>query len=69
MAPSPWARQVEAGWMSPESVRASLLGELDAITSPQAAMEFQRRLAGELLSAEPAIDKGLMLSGTGTFCA
>jgi len=40
--------------MSPESVRASLLGELDAITSPQAAMEFQRRLAGELLSAEPA---------------
>ena len=38
--------------MSHESVHASLLGQLDAITSPQAAMEFQRRLAGELLSAE-----------------
>jgi hypothetical protein len=38
--------------MSPESAHASLLGQLDAITIPQGGMEFQRRLAGELLSAE-----------------
>jgi hypothetical protein len=38
--------------MSHESVHASLLGQLDGITSPQAAMEFQGRLADELLSAE-----------------
>ena len=42
--------------MSPESVRASLLGQLDNVSSPQAALAFQRRLAGELLSVEP--DKG-----------
>lgn len=36
--------------MSSESVHASLLGQLDAITSPQEAMEFQRRLVSELLT-------------------
>jgi hypothetical protein len=38
--------------MSSEAVRASLLGQLDAISSPQAAVAFQRKLADGIISAE-----------------
>jgi hypothetical protein len=53
--------------VSHESVRASLLGQLDAITSPQGAMDFQRRWPVSY-SAQSRI-KTLMLTGTGTCCA